>query len=76
MKQHDLMRAWHHVAANIDDPTYTLACVAFTAGFLAGGDMPYGAAVIVALAEKVFGHHPDLTAVKVKLGLGGRIEGA
>lgn len=76
MKQRDLTRAWSEVAANIDEPLWMMGAVAYTAGFLAGGDNPYGAALVVAMAEKLFGHHPDLVAVKYKLGLAGPIEPA
>jgi hypothetical protein len=74
MKHSEIIRAWNDVAANIDDARWVMSCVAFTTGFLAGGDNPYGAALVMALAEKAYGHHPDLNLTKWKMGLAGPVE--
>jgi threonine/homoserine/homoserine lactone efflux protein len=78
MKPYELRRIWNDVARRVDEDDHAeaMSTVAFTVGFLLGGDNPYGAMMMLALAEQAFGHHPELTALKFKVGLAGHLEGA
>lgn len=71
MRQQAMVRAYNDVVVNIEDPTYTLASVAFAAGFLAGGEVYYGFATVIAIAEQLYGGTPDMADLKRKVGLMG-----
>jgi hypothetical protein len=52
-----------------------MATVDFTVGWCLGGDNPYGAMLVIVLAERVFGS-PALLSLKYKVGLASHPEGA
>jgi hypothetical protein len=70
VKLEEIRRAFEDIAKRIDDETYINAATHFTTGFLLGGDNAWGAALVVALAERTYGAGmPGLTDLKRKIGL-------
>jgi hypothetical protein len=72
MKPVEIRRAFEDIAKHIDDPVYSLTAAHYVTGFLLGGDNAWGAALVVALCEKVYGAgDPYLKNLKLKCGLAG-----
>jgi hypothetical protein len=65
----NMSRAWLDVTRDVGNPDFTMANVTFTAGFLAGGEKYHAAALVIALAEKVYGPHRELFSIKHSLGI-------
>ena len=64
-------RAWVDVVNDIDNADFTVANVVYTAAFLQGAEKYHAAAVVLALAEKAYGAHPQLLAAKRNMGVHG-----
>jgi len=69
--QDDIDRAWRDVTGRLDNPGRTAFLASYVTGFLMGAENYLGAALVMALVEKVYGAE-EAEHVKAKCGLSRR----